>query len=167
LCARGPGLAAQASEYQVKAVFLFNFAQFVDWPTRAFPDSTAPLVIGVLGKDPFGPFLDATIRGETVRGRPLEVRRYQTVDEVTSCHILYISPSEEGQLEDILGTLKDRPVLTVSESAGFSQYGGMIRFVSENRRIRLRINPEAAEAASLRISSKLLQAAEITTPAGR
>ena len=66
--------AARASEYQVKAVFLFNFAQFVDWPASAFPDATAPLVIGVLGDDPFGPYLDETVRGETVRGRPLETR---------------------------------------------------------------------------------------------
>ena len=74
LVSSGLGLAAQtprASEYQIKAVFLFNFAQFVDWPPGAFPDSTAPLVIGVLGDDPFGPYLDETVRGETVRGRPL------------------------------------------------------------------------------------------------
>ncbi len=148
----------------MKAVFLFNFAQFVDWPTRAFPDSTAPLVIGVLGKDPFGPFLDATVRGETVRGRPLEIRRYQQVNEITSCHILYISTSEEGQLETILGALKDRPVLTVSESPGFALRGGMIRFVSEHSHIRLRINREAAQAANLTISSKLLQVAESATP---
>lgn len=165
LFAYAPRLVAQASEYQVKAVFLFNFVQFVDWPAAAFPTSTTPLIIGVLGNDPFGPFLDATVRGETVRGRPLEVRRYQTVNEIGTCHVLYISSSEEGRLDDILSDLKDRPVLTVSETAGFDQRGGMIRFVSERSRIRLRINPDAAEAANLTISSKLLQAAEVVTPA--
>ena len=89
----GGGLAAQtgpATEYRVKAVFLFNFAQFVDWPADAFADSAAPFVIGVLGSDPFGELLDQTVLGEQLRGRPFEVRRYHTVDEITACHILFI-----------------------------------------------------------------------------
>ena len=167
LVACGPWLEAQApraSEYQVKAVFLFNFAQFVDWPPGAFPDSAAPIVIGVLGNDPFGAYLDETVRGERVRGHPLEVRRYRTIEEIRTCHILFINPSGAGRLEDVLGELKDRAILTVGDDAGFAQRGGMIRFVSENSRIRMRINLEAAAAANLTISSKLLRAAEIVTP---
>jgi len=147
----------------VKAVFLFNFAQFVDWPAGAFPDSTAPLVIGVLGDDPFGPYLDETVRGETVRGRPLAVRRYQQIDEVRTCHILFISASEESRLGNILDSLKHRAILTVGDSPAFAQRGGMIRFVSERNKIRMRINVAAVEAAQLTISSKLLRAAEIVS----
>ena len=66
---------AKASEAQVKAVFLFNFAQFVDWPPEAVPDSQAPLIIGILGEDPFGDFLDATVRGERRGARPFEIGR--------------------------------------------------------------------------------------------
>ncbi len=163
----GPGLGAQAaraSEYQVKAVFLFNFAQFVDWPARAFHDSTAPFVIGVLGNDPFGAYLDETVRGETVHGRPLEVHRYQGVGEIKTCHILFISPSEEDRLGEILDTLRDRAILTVGDLPAFALRGGMIRFVADKSRIRLRINIEAAKAANLTISSKLLRAAEIVSP---
>ena len=163
----GPSLAAQAaraSEYQVKAVFLFNFAQFVDWPASAFPDSTAPLVIGVLGDDPFGPYLDETVRGETVRGRPLQIRRYRKIEDIGICHILFVSPSEESRLEDVLANLKHRAILTVGDGAGFAQRGGMIRFVWERNKIRMRINVAAAEAAQLTISSKLLRAADIVTP---
>jgi uncharacterized protein DUF4154 len=155
--------SARASDNQVKAVFLFNFAQFVDWPAGAFPDLNAPLVIGVLGDDPFGPYLDETVRGETVRGRPLEVRRYQRIEDVGTCHILFVSTSEESQLEAILANLRHRAILTVGDGAGFAQRGGMIRFLTERNRIRMRINVAAAEAVQLTISSKLLRAAELGT----
>jgi hypothetical protein len=165
----GRGLVAQTappSEYQVKAVFLFNFAQFVDWPAEALPDPTTPLVIGVLGDDPFGVLLDQTVSDERLGGRPLQVRRYQSVDEVKTCHILFISRSEGDRPEGILAGLKHRPILTVSDANEFAQRGGMIRFVTDRNRIRLQINPEAVEAGHLRISSKLLRVAEIITPRG-
>src|SRR5437660_3795429 len=81
--------AARASEAQVEAVFLFNFAQFVDWPPEAVPDSQAPLVSGTFGGDPFGDFLDATVRGERRGARPFVVHRYQRVDDIMKCDILF------------------------------------------------------------------------------
>jgi len=170
LLARGAGLAgqtAQAPEYQVKAVFLFNFAQFVDWPAEAFPDPDTPVVIGVLGDDPFGSVLDRTVRDERLGGRLFQVRRYQRVDEIKTCHILFISRSEGSRPEGVLAGLKGRSILTVSDVDGFAERGGMIRFVTDRNRIRLQINLAAAEAAHLTISSKLLRVAEIITPAGR
>jgi hypothetical protein len=153
--------AVRAAASQVEAVFLFNFAQFVDWPPESFPDSQAPLIIGILGDDPFGPFLEVTVRGETVRGRPVEIRRYQGIEEIKTCHILFISRFEMGRLADMLAALKDRPVLAVSDGDDFAQRGGTIQFVIERSRIRLRINLEAAQAAKLTISSKLLRSAEL------
>jgi hypothetical protein len=163
------GLVAQTAqplEYQLKAVFLFNFAQFVDWPPEAFPDSATPLVIEILGNDPFGSFLDATVRGETVRGRSIEVRRHRRINDITTCHILFISQSEMDRLDDILATLKDRSILTVGDIDNFEWRGGMIRFVVERNRIRFRINLEAAQAARLTISSKLLRLADTAPPRG-
>ena len=159
----------QASEAQVKAVFLFNFAQFVDWPPEAVPDSQAPLVIGILGADPFGDFLDATVRGERRGARPFAVQRYQRVEDITRCDILFISRSGGGgdAPEEILARLKSRPILTVTDADRFAERGGMIRFVTDRSRIRLQINPAAAEAAHLTISSKLLRVAEVITPTGR
>src|SRR5437867_11960260 len=101
----------RASASQVQAVFLFNFAQFVDWPPDAFAAAQAPLIIGVLGDDPFGSFLDETVRGEAVRGRPFKIQRYRRLDEVKNCQILFISRSEAKRLEEILAALKDRPIL--------------------------------------------------------
>jgi hypothetical protein len=153
-----------ASEYQVKAVFLFNFAQFVDWPAATFADSTAPVVIGVLGDDPFGEILDNTLRDERFAGHPFEVRRFRTVAEVTGCQILFIDGGRHDRPEEVLAALADRPILTVSEGDRFAQRGGMIGFVTDRKRIRLQINLEAAQAAGLVISSKLLRVAEVVHP---
>jgi hypothetical protein len=154
------------AEYQLKAVFLFNFAQFVEWPAGTFPTPEAPLVIGVLGDDPFGPYLDETVRGEKVNDRPLIVRRYRSVEEVTTCHILFVSRHEQGHFQGILDSLRGRSVLTVSDAEGFASRGGMIRFVTDKNRIRFRINLGAAKAANLTLSSKLLRAAQIV-PTGK
>lgn len=162
--AAGPApLQAQSapSEYQLKAVFLFNFAQFVEWPDGTFPAAQSPLVIGVLGDDPFGTYLDETVKGETVNGHPLVVRRYTEVEGITDCHILFVSRPQRGDLERVLDSLKGRAILTVGDAERFAGRGGMIRFITDRNKIRLRINLEVAQAANLKISSKLLRPAEI------
>ncbi|OOO00854.1 MAG: hypothetical protein USCGTAYLOR_02949 [Chromatiales bacterium USCg_Taylor] len=166
LLASGLGLSAQAAaprEYQLKAVFLFNFAQFVEWPPQAFADARTPLVIGVLGRDPFGAYLDETVRGERVNNRSLVVQRYGRVEDINTCHILFISRSEGDRLEQILARLRDRNILTVADAEGSALPGVMIRLVTVENKIRLQINLEVAQAANLRISSKLLRPAEIVT----
>jgi hypothetical protein len=152
-----------ANEYQVKAVFLFNFAEFVEWPPGMFPDAQSPVVIGILGKDPFGQIMDEAVRGERVNNRPLVIQRYVRIEDVGLCHILFISQSETSRLGDILASLSGRSVLTVSDAEHFSMLGGMIRFVMENSKVRLRINLQAAKLAHLTISSKLLRPAEIVS----
>jgi hypothetical protein len=155
------GALAAPSEYQVKAVFLFNFAQFVDWPAEAFPRPDAPFVIGILGQDPFGSQLDDVVRGETVNKRTLVVERYRSVAEIRDCNILFIGSNESGHLDEILMALKGRSILTVGDADPAAQRGVMIQLVNENNRIRLRINVAAAKAGNLTISSKLLRPAEI------
>jgi hypothetical protein len=165
-----PGSAAEiaaSKEYQVKAIFLFNFAQFVEWPTNAFPGPQSALIIGVLGDDPFGDYLDEAVRGEQVNGRPLEIQRYRQVDEIRQCHVLFISRSESGRLHRILTGLSGRNILTVGDVENLAFNGGMIRFITEKNKIRLRVNIEAARAANLTISSKLLRPADIIGPANR
>jgi len=158
---------AASKEYQVKAIFLFNFAQFVEWPASAFADPQKPMVIGIFGDDPFGAYLDDAVRGEKVNGRPIAIKRYRRLDEVKTCHILCISRSEASRLKQNLDGLKRRDILIVSEINEFCRKGGMIEFVTEKGKIRLRINVEAAKAAHLTISSKLLRPAEIVTTGGR
>jgi len=163
-CGLAVSLPAEPTrEYQVKAVFLFNFAQFVNWPAGAFADPQAPLIIGVLGDDPFDTVLDEAVRDEKIGARPLLIQRYQRVEDIGICHILFISRSETGRLEQIVARLQNRSILTVGDTDGFSRRGVMIRFLSENNKIRLRINLDATKAASLMLSSKLLRPAEIVT----
>jgi hypothetical protein len=159
-----PAQTAATKEYQVKAVFLFNFSQFVEWPANAFPEAQTPLVIGVLGADPFGSYLDETVHGEQVNNHPLVIQHYQRVEDIKACHILFISQSEMSGLDQILASLKGRNILTVGDAEGFVQQGGMIRFITEKNKVRFRINLEAAKAARLTISSKLLRPAGIVAP---
>jgi hypothetical protein len=159
--AAGPLVAAGPTEYEVKAVFLFNFTQFVDWPASAFASPTSPLVIGVLGEDPFGQTLDEAVAGETVNGRPLAVRRYHAIDEIEDCHILFINPPTQRPLPAVLESLRAHNVLTVSDSREFARAGGVIEFVTVDNKIRLQINLDAAKLANLTISSKLLKPARI------
>jgi hypothetical protein len=161
-----PGASAQSGpsrEYQIKAVFLFNFAQFVEWPATAFASASSPIVIGVLGENPFGDYLDETVRGEKVENRPLVIERYLQVDEIKTCHVLFISRSEAPRLEQILLSLKTRSILIVGDGDDFVNRGGMIRLATAQNKIRLIINVGPAKAANLTISSKLLRSAEVMT----
>jgi YfiR/HmsC-like len=162
LLAQGQGDAATpVSESQVKAVFLFNFSQFVEWPATAFSRADAPFVIGVLGADPFGADLDQAVRGETVNKHPLKIERYRGVADIGDCQILFIPSTELSHLSEILAALKGRSVLTVTDSNDTSQRGVMIGLITQQSRIRLRIDVEAAKAGNLVFSSKLLRPAEI------
>jgi len=149
---------------EVEAVFLFNFSEFVDWPPQAFADPNAPIVIGVLGSDPFGAALDDVVRGEKINGRGLVVRRFEHVEGLADCQILFISRSERARLQPVLQAIKGRSVLTVSDLDDFASEGGVIGFVQEDNKIRLRINLQAAKAAGLTLSSKLLRPALIVKP---
>jgi hypothetical protein len=153
--------ADDPSEYQVKAVFIFNFSHFVEWPSASFAAPADPFVIGVLGDDPFGARLDEAVRNERVGEHPIVVRRLRDAGEPCNCQILFIARSLTAQLAKILEVARQRPVLTVSEIDGAAQRGVMIEFVTENNRIRLRINDRSAQAGGLVISSKLLRLAEI------
>jgi hypothetical protein len=164
-----PGLPAQTEisrEYQVKAVFLFNFAQFVAWPTNAFSDAQTPLTIGVLGDDPFDSFLDETVRGEKIGDHPLVIQRYRRVEDVQDCQILFISRSEGRRTERILAGLKGKNILTVGDVDDFIKDGGIVSFITEENKIHFKINLKAAKNANLTISSKLLRLAKIVEPGG-
>jgi hypothetical protein len=160
LAAPAPAQRASFDEREVKAVFLFNFAQFVDWPSTAFSGPDSPIVIGILGDAPFASVLDAAVQGEVVKGRRLVVSRFRRVEDIETCHILFVSPSEARLYEHILTSLDGRPILTVGEAANFTNRG-IIRFLTEENRVRLEVNLAAAKAAGLTISSNLLRAARI------
>jgi hypothetical protein len=158
----GPGAArAQGpSEYEVKAAFLYNFTKFVEWPPSAFAEGNAPLRLCVLGDDPFGRSLQ-TVVGEEIEGHKLIVVRTETLARAAGCQVLFVSRSERDRLPQILAPLKSSPVLTVGDTKGFLDQGGIVNFILEGSRVHFEINPTAAEQAGLKISSKLLRLARI------
>jgi hypothetical protein len=160
LLVSAPALPA-ATEYQVKAAFLFNFARFVDWPAMTFVSASAPFSLCVYGNDPFGADLDAVVRGESIAGRPMVVRRVQELRDVSQCQILFIADSADRELESVVATLDRRATLTVSDLEGAARRGAMVRMMTVNGKIRLRINIDAVRAAHLSMSSNLLRAAEV------
>lgn len=153
------------TEYQVKAAFLFNFTKFVEWPGTAFADTRAPLVLGVLGDDPFGGSLSLIVNGQLVRGRGIAIRRYRFGDDVRHCHVLYVSASEQARMAQILEGLQGASVLTVSDISGFAEGGGLVQFYMEEDRVRFVVNAEAAARANLRVSAKLLAVAHVINEA--
>jgi len=157
-CAAGP---SAFHEYEVKAAFLYNFAKFVTWSPSAFDRPDAPIVIGILGDDPFGPFLEKVIEDKVIGERSLEIRHLQSLDRIPRCHILFVSTSERRRLSEILVALRGLHVLTVSEMEPFARSGGIINFVVEENRVKFEVNVAAAEAADLKISSKLLRLAQL------
>lgn len=157
-----PGWSLGApDEYQVKAVFLFNFGQFVEWPQQVYDTPQAPFVICVVGEDPFGKTLDDVVRGESVGARSLVVRRFSETRDLSGCNILFVGRNDSAQLEEALAAVRGRSVLTVTDIEGAEKSGAIIVLYEDQKRIRMRINLAAAKANHLVISSKLLRPAEV------
>ena len=156
-----PARAEVSPEYKLKAAYLFNFAKFVEWPAKAFTDPASPIVIGVLGTDPFGDALDQIIKGRAINGRPLTIRRAQRGAELTSCHLVFISRSEQARLPATLAPFADQATLTVSDADEFLTAGGAIHLVLEDQKVRFAINAGAAERAGLKIAAQLLSLAKV------
>jgi hypothetical protein len=155
------GQRDSADEYELKAAMLYNLTQFVEWPASAYPDSQAPILLCILGRDPFGSLLTSTVLKQTVNGRPVRIRHPQNDKEVRGCHILYISSSERNTIARIYSNLNGSSALTVGEMTQFATHGGMIQFSLEDQQVRFDINLDAASRAGLKISAKLLMLARI------
>ena len=167
LLSTGPLVSAAApspeaiTAAKVEAVYLFNFARFVNWPAEDFDGPESPVIVGVLGRYPFGSFLDNVVKGERIEHRPIVIRRYSTFRDIGPCHILYISASEAERLDEIFGALRNRHLLTVSDIKDFAQRGGIVQFLDDRERVRFRINLQRAKDSRLELSAKLLRPAEV------
>lgn len=150
---------SRPSEYQVKAVYLYNFTRFVEWPSQAPALRSSSFAICVLGKDPFGPALDATVAGESVGGKSVVARRISKPEEGVDCRVLFVSVSEDSHLKGDLTVLDKTGVLTVSDIPRFSERGGMIQFVTDGDKVRFEVNLSNAKDSGIRLSSDLLKLA--------
>lgn len=150
-----------AHEHQIKAAFLLNFVKYAKWPARAFERPEDTLVIAVLGSDPFGKVLDDTLRDKSIGSHKLEPRRFKSLQELSTCHLLFVAESESHKLAKIIETLGKQPVLVVGESDKFAAHGGCIGFFLEDKKVRFEINVEAVKRFDLELSSQLLKLARI------
>ncbi len=147
-------------EYRIKAAFLYNFAKFVDWPKKGIDEQSEAFVIGIIGEDPFGSEIEV-IKGKSVKGMALKVRRFEKIEDISDCKILFISASFEKDISRIQEHLKGNNILTVGDTEGFARQGVMVNLIKVENKIRFEINPEAAKAEGLKISSHLLRLAKI------
>lgn len=163
LAGAGACLSAQpVDEYEVKAAFLARFASFVEWPADS---ARGPLCIGVVGDDPFGRILDQAVSGKNPNSRPFNVKRLHSNQRLDGCQILFLSASEAKRMPSILSRVAPG-TLTVGESPGFCENGGIIGFEMVDNLVRFEINLEAAERAQLKISSKLISVARVSRKEG-
>lgn len=156
---RLPAQNAKPSEYSVKAVYLFNFGRFVEWPAKLPEAQSDSFEICVLGQNPFGPALNATVARETIAGKNVVAKQIASPKDAADCRVLFISSSEDGRLKEILDSLGTASVLTVSDLPRFTDRGGMVQFVLEGDRVRFEVNSTTTERAGLALSSELLKVA--------
>lgn len=172
LCAAANPVCADSDqniEYRIKAAFLYNFADFVDWPKDKLVDGNEPIIIGILGKDPFGDAFDP-IKNKQVRDKKVIIRRFQSFDEkkpaeeqiglIRKCHVLFVCPSEKDKLGKIVHIVEEYGVLTVGDTEGFLEAGGIVNFLIRDNKVCFEINNVAAKQAKLAIRSKLLRLAK-------
>lgn len=164
---------AASSEYLIKAGFIYNFANLVEWPSASFAQADSPIVITILGEDHFGATLDRVLEGKKVNGRPFVIKRFHSVADLVrsgaslkECQVLYVSSSEMPHINEVIQLVKGLPVLTIGEVPGFARSGGVINLVLQDNRVRFEVNVEAAKQAELNISSRLLALARIVPSAG-
>lgn len=154
------GLIANGTAYKIKAAYLYQFTKFTQWPEDFFSDPDTPIRICVLGRNPFGKILDS-FSTRTSQQRHLSIEYLSSLQDVTNCHIIYISSSEEKRLTQILQRVGHSPILTVSDMENFTRRGGIIGFVPKKRKVGIEINVQASRQAGTKLSSKLLKVATL------
>lgn len=163
------GLDAQtpATEYEVKAAYLLNFGKFIQWPPAAGSPALEKFSICVMGDDPFGKMLDATVHDEKIGGKPVNARRISRTQDATGCQVLFISRSEDKYVRKLLPALNKSGVLTVSDMPGFIDRDGMIQFTLVGNRVRFEVNLDSVQSGGFTLSSELLKVASFVKGKGR
>jgi hypothetical protein len=153
--------SSDSSEYLIKAGFIYNFAKLVGWPGNAFAQADSPIVIGILGTDPFGGIIDRILADKKVDARRFVIKRLKWGMEFKDCDILFVGASEAVHLEEVIRAVKGLPILTIGETPGFARRGCIINLIVEDNKVRFEVNLDAAKQADLNVSSRLLALAKI------
>ena len=155
----GQALGQQASEHELKAIFLLKLLRFVEWPEEHQPSEDRPLTLTVLGKDPFGSKLDRVFAKQKINGHHVVIRRAKTLAELPDSHVVFISSSLKDRLPEITKELDQRPLLPVGDSSKFAANGGMLGLLIEDKRLKFEVNLASTKRCELTLSSQLLRLA--------
>ena len=151
-------------EYRIKGAFLYNFVKFIDWPDTFFKKNSSPIVICILGKNPFPDSLLNALTTKKIQNRQLFLQNLSSAKDYPGCHIIFVSLSEKPYLHHTMEHLCNAKALTVSEITGFTKSGGAIQLFTDESKIRFEINTDATGKAGLNVSSKLLNLAKKAPP---
>ncbi len=168
-----PDPAAQADRQAkeiaaIKAALIYKFVKFVEWPEARFDRSSSPIVIGVVGKDPFGSILDKTFKGKRHGKRKFKLVRFPTPERIKDCHILFVPSAEAKNIKKVNERVRGKSVLMIGDWAGFANQGGIINFYLEKTKDKdgeeavtnkFEINNDEAKRQKIKISSQLLKLA--------
>jgi hypothetical protein len=152
--------SAMQREYEIKAAYLYNFINYIEWPADASSPAGGTLTIGIVGESPFSGVF-SSLNGKQIKGRTLAVKQIASLKDADGCQIVFVFASEKPRVTEVLDQLKDSPTLTVGEVDGFAARGGIINFILERNKVRFEINPDAAKRLGLNISSELLKLAKL------
>jgi hypothetical protein len=151
---------------RVEAAFLYSFARFVEWPDVSGTPASAPVTFCVLGSAPLQNVLEQSLAGKAINGHPVVARRIGRPEDALQCQIAFIGWDERKRLPALLAILNGAPVLTVADFEQFATHGGMIQLIKEGNKFRFAVNIDAVAHNGLRVSSKLLQLAEVVHESG-
>ena len=163
LQARSHAAAEVSREFRIKAASLQWFPYYVEWPSAAFENKDSPVLIGILGADPFREALEELL-DKKVNGREVKVVRFATLENVRDCHVLYVNLPDRRDVQRALDLVREKPILTVSDQDGFIDQGGMVSLLKFKNRLKPHINNAAARRAGLIINSRLLTVSEVVKP---
>lgn len=149
----------EAGEYEAKARFLANTPGFVEWPTSAFQAPGRPVLICVHGDFSFGTSLAELTRGESVKGRRIEVKWARSEQDLPSCQVVFVSRSAAKRYAKVLQLVKDSGCLTIGEDPDFLKAGGMVYLDPTPRGLTFDVNLDAVQRGHLKLSSQLLSLA--------
>lgn len=151
----------EQKEYKLKAAFLLNFSKFTTWPKEVSAQPGQEFDFCIVGEDPFGTTL-AGLDSKTVGGRKVRLLYAESIAEAPSCHVMFVSKSEQNHLEQLENINVGRPILTVSDIKGFSNRGGIFEFITKAGRLSFIVNNRQAAQNGLQVNASLLNlAAEV------
>lgn len=160
-CFGPPAEAQPFSDTQVKAAYMYGLAKFVSWPAGSFATARDPIRLCVLSDEPFQSQLDQIVKGKIIAGHPLLVVPVQNGEQARGCQELFISSADSHDTLQILESLRGTSVLTIGETKGFLEEGGIINFILQGNHVHFQVNQKAAIRSGLRMSSQLLSVAQI------